>query len=302
MTDPMDALRAPVHPVDPDPIFADDLRERLRRAVLGPTGATEMTTQKTSPKIVPESELAWGPTLSPYIAVADARAAIDWYVEVFDGHQRGEAYEMEGGAIGHAEIGIGDAVLMIAEGGIGGVPVTAPRSPTTFSTTLHVQVPDVDATVALAEERGAAIERRPEDQPYGRVAAFVDPFGHRWLLNTPPPSASRHRPGEVSYTTLVVEDDEKAKAFYGAVLGWEFEPGSLPHAWGVTGLADFGIWGDRSQRPSVQLCYRVNDLEAALERVRANNGTAEEIQRKPYGLLVECTDDQGTRFQLWEAP
>ncbi|SDI15807.1 Uncharacterized conserved protein PhnB, glyoxalase superfamily [Actinokineospora alba] len=299
MTDPMDALRAPVQPVDPDPIFADDLRERLRRAVLGPTGASEMTAQKT---VVPESELGWGPTLSPYIAVSDARAAIDWYLEVFDAHQRGEVYEMEDGAIGHAEIGIGDAVLMLAEGGVGDVPVTAPDSPRTFSTTLHVQVPDVDATVALAEQRGAAIERRPEDQPYGRVAAFVDPFGHRWLLNTPPPTATRHRVGEIAYTTMVVADDEKAKAFYGAVLGWEFESGSLPHAWGVPGMADFGIWGDRSQRPEVQLCYRVNDLDAALERVRANNGTAEEIQRKPYGLMVECTDDQGARFQLWAAP
>ncbi|HVK20703.1 MAG TPA: VOC family protein [Actinokineospora sp.] len=298
MTDPLDALHAPLTPVDPDPVFADDLRERLRRAVLGPSGA-EMT-QTHNPTVVPENETAWPPTITPYIAVSDARAAIAWYTDIFGGHQRGELYVMDDGKIGHAELGIGDAVLMLSEGGFDEVPVAAPDAPTTFSQSLHIQVRDIDTTVARAEAAGAHIERRPADQPYGRTATLVDPYGHRWLLNRPPMNATRHRPGDVSYVTMVVADVEKTKSFYGAVLGWTYEPGSVENGWGVAGKEDFGLWGDKSQKAEVQLCYRVTDIDAALSAVREHGGQTQEIQVKPYGKLAECTDDQGARFQLWQ--
>jgi predicted enzyme related to lactoylglutathione lyase len=50
----------------------------------------------------------------------------------------------------------------------------------------------------------------------------------------------------------------------------------------------------------VQLSYRVDDLTAALERVRAAGGRADEPTRRRFGLLAECTDDQGTTFRLWQ--
>ncbi|CRK57121.1 Glyoxalase family protein [Alloactinosynnema sp. L-07] len=300
MTDPLHALRAPLTPVSPDPTFADDLRERLHRAILGPTGA-EMTQTRT-PTVIPENETAWPPTITPYIAVSDARAAIAWYIDVFGGHQRGELYVMDDGKIGHAEIGIGDAVLMVSEGGFEGVPVAAPdtTAPTTYSQSLHIQVRDVDGTVRRAVDTGARLEREPADQPYGRTATLVDPYGHRWLLNTPPMNATRHRPGDVSYVTMVVADIDKTKAFYGAVLGWTYEPGYVENGWGVEGKEDFGLWGDKSQKPEVQLCYRVTDINTALTAVRDNGGQTQEIQNKPYGQLAECTDNQGARFQLWQ--
>ena len=181
MTDPFEALREPVTPVDPDPDFAGRLRERLTSAVFAPAGGT-MSEQTTATRV--ERESAWPPTLTPYIVVADARRALDWYVEVFGAQRRGELLVNPDGTIGHAEVGIGDAVLMFAEASDlwPDVPVRAPDSPTTFSHSLHLEVDDVDASTERARRGGASVERQPTDQPYGRAAVIVDPFGHRWIL------------------------------------------------------------------------------------------------------------------------
>jgi uncharacterized glyoxalase superfamily protein PhnB len=298
MTDPLDALRAPVEPVEPDPLFAERLRAQLRQAVLNPLGEAMTET-------VAEQDLGWPPSLTPYIVVSDARAALDWYAEVFGATQRGELHVNADDTIGHAEVRIGDAVLMFAEASPlwPDVPVAPPAEPPpAHSHTLHLQVSDVDGTTRKAAGRGATVEREPKDEPYGRGAVIVDPFGHRWMLIRPPGRATRHRHGDISYTTMVVADEERAKAFYGAVFGWEWEAGSVPGAWGPVGHAgeEFGIWGDRSQRPEVQLCYRVDDIDAALTRVRDSGGQAGAVERQPYGLMASCVDDQGANFQLWQ--
>jgi predicted enzyme related to lactoylglutathione lyase len=56
----------------------------------------------------------------------------------------------------------------------------------------------------------------------------------------------------------------------------------------------------RTSRPEVQLSYRVDDIAAAVERVRAAGGHAHEPVRRPFGLLAECVDDQGATFHLWQ--
>lgn len=50
----------------------------------------------------------------------------------------------------------------------------------------------------------------------------------------------------------------------------------------------------------MQRSYRVNDIAAAVERVRAAGGRADEPERRPVGLLAECADDQGMTFRLWQ--
>ncbi|MFN8192352.1 MAG: VOC family protein [Nocardioidaceae bacterium] len=50
---------------------------------------------------------------------------------------------------------------------------------------LHLTVADVDARAARIQAAGVPIVRGPEDTPHGRIAVFVDPFGHRWMLNQP---------------------------------------------------------------------------------------------------------------------
>ena len=299
MTDPFETLREPVTPVDPDPGFAGRLRLRLTREIFAPPGGT-MSQEIVATQV--EREPAWPPTLTPYIVVSDARRAMDWYVEVFGAHRRGELYVNADGTIGHAEVGIGDAVLMFAEASDlwPDVPVRAPDSPSTFSHTLHLEVDDVDATTERARRSGASVEREPADQPYGRGSVIVDPFGHRWMLLRPPARATRLRQGDVANVTMVARDAHRAREFYEAVLQVPFSSGH-PGAWrtGET-RPPLAILPSAGAEPGVQLSYRVDDIAAAVGRVRAAGGRAGEPVRRPFGLLAECTDDQGTTFRLWQ--
>ena len=249
-----------------------------------------------------EREPAWPPALTPYIVVSDARRAMDWYAQVFGAQRRGELHVNPDGTIGHAEVGIGDAVLMFAEASDlwPDVPVRAPDSPATFSHTLHLEVDDVDASTDRARRNGASVEREPADQPYGRGSVIVDPFGHRWMLLRPPARATRLRQGDVASVTIAARDPRQAMEFYQAVLQIPFAAGH-PGAWRTSETRPpLGIMSSQGAEPAVQLSYRVDDITAAVERVRAAGGHADEPERKPYGLLAECTDDQGSVFRLWQ--
>ncbi len=299
MTDPFEALREPVTPADPDPDFAGRLRLRLTREVFAPSGGT--MSQQTAATHV-EREPAWPPTLTPYIVVSDARRAMDWYGKVFGARRRGELYINADGTIGHAEVGIGNAVLMFAEASDlwPDVPVRAPESPATFSHTLHLEVDDVDASTERARRNGALVEREPVDQPYGRGSVIVDPFGHRWMLLKPPARATQLRQGDVANVTMVAREAHRAKEFYEAVLQVPFSSGH-PGAWRTDEIRPpLDIRSSEGAEPEVQLSYRVDDIAAAVERVRAAGGHADEPGRRPFGLFAECVDDQGATFRLWQ--
>ena len=99
---------------------------------------------------------------------------------------------------------------------------------------------------------------------------------------------------------MVARDAHRAKEFYQAVLRVPFSSGH-PGAWrtGET-RPPLGILSSEGAEPEVQLSYRVDDIAAAVERVRTAGGHADEPERKPYGLLAECVDDQGATFRLWQ--
>ena len=123
--------------------------------------------------------------------------------------------------------------------------------------------------------------------------------------STPSYPAHGVRAGDVSYVTLQVPDLAAAQAFYSAVLGWTYEPGHVPHGAQVVGTSPMiGLWGDPDVRPrrvGAVLAYRVADIEAAIDEVRAAGGTATDAEMQPYGLLSsECTDPAGRRFWLHE--
>jgi len=60
------------------------------------------------------------------------------------------------------------------------------------------------------------------------------------------------------------------------------------------------VLSSQGAEPHVQLSYRVDDIAAAVERVRAAGGHADEPVRRPFGLLADCVDDQGATFRLWQ--
>ena len=123
--------------------------------------------------------------LTPYLCVAEARAAIEWYVDAMGAEVVYEPIEMPDGRIGHVELAVDGARWMMADE-FEEAGVAAPDTTRGSAVSMHLAVADVDALAARIVEAGVPMERGPEDsEPAGRVAVFRDPFGHRWFLNQP---------------------------------------------------------------------------------------------------------------------
>ena len=124
-------------------------------------------------------------TVTPYITVKGAARAIDFYKSVFGAVESGARYTEPGGRVGHAEIAIGGARIMLSDEHPE-IGVLSPETLRGTPLTLHVQVADAAATVARAAAAGAKVLRAVQDQPYGeRSGSIQDPFGHRWMVATP---------------------------------------------------------------------------------------------------------------------
>ncbi|WP_107771591.1 VOC family protein [Nocardioides sediminis] len=125
--------------------------------------------------------------LTPYLCVPDARAAIDWYVDVLGAQVTFEPILMEDGRVGHVELAVDGAGWMMSEE-FPDSGVAAPDPGLGAAVSLHLTVDDVDAVCTRLRAAGTTLDRGPEDAPpAGRVAVFRDPFGHRWFLNQPSP-------------------------------------------------------------------------------------------------------------------
>ncbi len=123
--------------------------------------------------------------LTPYICVADARRAIDWYVDVLGAEVVFEPIVMDDGRVGHVELAVGAGRWMMSDE-FESAGVAAPDPSRGPAVSLHLEVDDVDAVCRRVVEAGVSLDRGPEDSPpAGRVAVFRDPFGHRWFLNRP---------------------------------------------------------------------------------------------------------------------
>lgn len=282
---PFRALARPTAPVDPDPAFAAALRERLRRALLQPRPPAP-----TAPRRSAVSALV------PYLVVRDARAALSWYADAFGAHTVGDPY-LDGDRIGHAELEIAGATVYLAdeypEYGLRGPGDDKPP------VSLHLSVPDVDAVMDRAADAGATVERPATDEPYGRGGRLVDPYGHRWMIQSAPQTgAPAPKPGDPVYLTLNVPDGRRALDFYGAVLGWTAVPGRVPDGWQVEGPTPMVGIGGGSSEPGTVPMYAVDDIEVAVAAVRTAGGEAGEIERQSYGLSALCRDDQGLPFWL----
>ena len=122
-------------------------------------------------------------TVTPYLIIRDAARAIEFYKRAF-GAKEGMRMPLPNGKLAHAEIRIGDSIIMMGdENEEWGV-----RSPQALNGTpvgIFLYVPDVDATFKQAVEAGATATMPPADQFWGdRYGKLRDPFGHEWSLGT----------------------------------------------------------------------------------------------------------------------
>ena len=113
--------------------------------------------------------------VTPYLTVNDADGCIDFILQVFEGHER-ERIVRPDGTIVHADLVIGDAIVMLADASAGLAPMPG---------AVYVFVPDTDAAYRRALAAGVCSLLPPADQMYGdRTAGVVDPFGNRWWIAT----------------------------------------------------------------------------------------------------------------------
>jgi PhnB protein len=121
--------------------------------------------------------------VTPYLIVGDGAGAIAFYIKAFGAVER-MRHAMPDGRIGHAELTIGDSMIMLADE----APEQNARAPGVFGGSpvgLHLFVEDVDAVVARAVASGATVTRPVADQFYGdRSGTITDPFGHVWYVTT----------------------------------------------------------------------------------------------------------------------
>lgn len=303
MPDPFAALRTPVVPTRPDATFEARLRARLEDALTLPEGVDVTVTTLEAPTTTAATiTTAARMALTPYLAVADGRRAIDWYADVFGARPRGEPIVMPDGRVGHAELDFGGALVMLADE-FPDIGHTAPRPGAGASVTLHLETAGIDALVARAVDEGATLDRPPSDHEYGRNATIIDPFGHRWLLAEAPRSEpTRGRHGDLGHVSLLVPDLDTAQAFYGAVLGWTYVSADRPDARRVSdSVPRITLYGGHD-RGHLHLAWQVDDVDAAVETVRDLGGTASDPVVMPYGSRSDCTDDQGMAFTLWQPP
>ncbi len=323
MADSFDALRQPIVPIDPRPEFAADLRRRLlgELGIVTPTGGTMTST-------TPASTVVHASGLVPYICVSPAADALAFYADVFGGVETLRVAAPDG-RIGHAEMRIGAVRLMLSDE-YAEIGVLSPKTLGGSGFSLYLEVDDCDAVYARAVAAGATGQREPADQDHGnRTATLLDPFGHRWMLSThiedlslseyqrrsaaegwsttgaPDALAVPAAVVEVGYYTSAVPDVARGVAFYGALFGWQFDP-AVPASDGVHTYAHVGNTRlptgltDDTGAASPHLYFRVDDLDAMLERVRALGGEVLEVSQYASGGNARCRDDQGVEFDLWQ--
>lgn len=124
------------------------------------------------------------PPLSPYLICAGAERAIDFYKAAFGATELFRLNHTDGNAIMHAALSVNGAMVMLTEEN----QAWGARSPKSLAgtpVTLHLYVPDVDASIARAAAAGANVVIPAADMFWGdRYGLIEDPFGHRWSIAT----------------------------------------------------------------------------------------------------------------------
>ena len=122
-------------------------------------------------------------TATPYLIVDDAAEAIAYYTKAFGAKERGRM-EAPDGKIGHAELAIGDSIVMLSDP-FPGAATRPPKELGGSSGSVFLYVEDVDAVVGRAVDAGATVTMEVADQFWGdRFGTITDPFGQIWSIAT----------------------------------------------------------------------------------------------------------------------
>jgi len=274
MADPLEVLRTPLVPIAPDTSFAVGLRARVEQALAVPRGAP--MSRVLNPR---HGDIGYVSLWVPDVDRADAfySRVLGWRTAA--PHPRSR--QVEGLSLQHGLWG-------------------GEEHNTLF---LCITVDDVAAAVERVRAAGGTAEDAHEE-PYGLISLCVDDQGMRFALFQPPPGPSAKGPengmreGDIAHITLEVADSARFRVFFGQVVGWRFHSARVEDGWGVDDVVPMtGLHGGHDRATGVPM-YRVDDIAAAVERVRAARGTATDPAIQPYAVTSECVDDQGTRFYL----
>lgn len=242
-----------------------------------------MTTQR--PLAVTEGDVAYFSLQLPDTARARQfyRAVLGWRFGADD--EPGHSAQVEGQSL---PLGIWD-----------GPPAPGTATP---GIQLAHRVADVAAASALVRSLGGTAGP-PQPESFGVTADCLDDQGNGFRLlelpsGAPRPPVNGARAGDVAYLTISPGDEQRANEFYRALFGWRCLPGSVPGGLQVDGAAPMtGLWGGISGQ-NVTLMYLVDDIDAAVARVRDAGGTAASPESQPYGITAQCTDNQEMTFTL----
>jgi predicted enzyme related to lactoylglutathione lyase len=105
--------------------------------------------------------------------------------------------------------------------------------------------------------------------------------------------------GDLVYFVIPVSDGERAHAFYGGLFGWSFAPGNVPDGFNIEGSTPPGGLFGGGEGSLPQVYFSVDDVEAAVAKVRELGGEAGDPEEIPSGFMSHCRDDQGTEFNIW---
>jgi uncharacterized protein len=180
--------------------------------------------------------------------------------------------------------------------------------------TTYVSVEDADATAAAVKGAGGTVMAEPMDvMDLGRMAIFADPTGAVfgiWQPGTFTGAGLVNEPGALSWNELNTRDPEAAKAFYGAVFGWDFEDNDMGEMGTYTslklgdgpvgGMLDMAGRGVPDEVPAHwQVYFAVEDTDAAVDQAKQGGGTVmvEPIDI-PAGRFAILTDPHGASFAV----
>ena len=239
---------------------------------------------------------------------------------MLSGPVTGAAVPIQHGDVGYVSVWAPDAALAAAFYGHVLGWTYDPNTHQVTNTKEHIGIYSVDGPptlfccYAVADLEGArqsiisggGTVDEVEQFDFGTLRGATDSQGTSFGVFQPNPGQPRPElngsgPGELSYITYEVPDSTAFKAFYSRVLFWTFEPGRIDDGWGVQQTHPMAGVAGGATAPTTVPMWTVDDVEAAVARVREAGGTVIEApSQQPYGKTAQCADDQGGRFYLGE--